>query len=228
MEKLSVLVIATAIATGVSTLAMGDESGQDTAGNSSTQTADVGTRTLKTQSLGISPQVGILGYTNGSGNYVTRGATGLSVDGNLGKYFLSSTGALKDFYVGVASGAVYSHLGSSSTNFFGSNSDDSNNIGADILVVPTNLKVGYYLNDNVRVSAHGGGNLIYTSASQGVNFGQGSWDSGAKWNYFPNAGGDLEIALTPAISITARPDVTFFTTGETLFTGTLGIGFSLL
>jgi hypothetical protein len=228
MEKLSMLVVATSIAIGVSTLSMGAESEQDVAGQSTAQAFDLGTKTLRTESLGISPQVGILAYTNGSGNYVARGASGLTVDGNLGKYFLNQTRAFKDFYVGVTSGAVYSHFGSSSTNFFGSNSDDPDNVGADILVIPTNLKVGYYLTENIRDSGHGGGNLIYTSASQSVNFGQGAWNSGTKWNYYPNAGGDVEVAITPVISLSARPDVTFFTTGETLFTGTLGIHVSVL
>jgi hypothetical protein len=216
------------IATGVSTWAIGDEAGPDMAGQSTASAPGVETKSLKTQSLGLIPQIGVLGYTNGAGNYMTRGATGLTLDGNLGKYFLSNTGALKDFYVGVTSGAVYSHLGSSSTNFFGGNSDDPNNVSADVLVIPTNVKIGYYLSDNIRISAHGGGNLIYTSAAQGVDFGQGSWDPGAKWGYYPNAGGDIEVAVSPLISIVARPDVTFFATGETLFTGTLGVNVSLL
>ena len=157
--------------------------------------SEVATKSLRTETLGISPQVGVLGYTTGDGTYVTRGATGLTFDGNLGKSLLSDSGPLKDFYLGFTTARstriwvlrrlTFSEVTRTIQQCRRGSSHHS-----------YELEVGYYLSDNIRISAHGGGNLIYTSAAQSVNFGQGSWDSGAKWNYFPNAGGDLEVALT--------------------------------
>ncbi len=193
-------------------------------GTSFTTTHDTGQGELSTEAFSLKPEVGVVRYsatTDGGGN--TRAAAGLDMEFNLARL----TGTPTAVYTGIQTGVVYSHLGSAGGSFWGgSGGDQSTDPGANMLLIPADLKVGWNVLDYLRISAHGGGNLTYRSAGNSAAFGPSSGNTGAVWRIFPNVGGDIDVGITRNISLLLRPDVTL-TTGSTLFTGTVGLGINL-
>jgi hypothetical protein len=175
---------------------------------------------LRRETVSIKPQVGMLAFQNFAGENVTRAAAGLSVDANLTNMIISQP---TNLYIGPSTGAIFSHLGSPTSNFFGSNPnpgrDDTDQ--ANMLILPANLKVGYTFGDMFRVSAHGGGNLLYRSVASAI-----PTSSGSDWTIYPNVGGDVEVGLTPNLALTLRPDVTL-TPANDVFSGMLALGFTI-
>ncbi len=219
MNKLSTLLIASGLAMSATVWAA------DT--NTSSATApDTQSHSLRTATLGVSPQVGVMAYKGTNGSYSTRSLAGLAVDGNIGKSVFGDNESTRDLYLGVTTGVFYSRVGSTSANFFGSE-DQNDQTSTSIVIIPTDVKIGYFLSDAVRVAVHGGGNLIYSNAGQAQSLGlSGNGDS--SWKYYLNAGADLDVALSTRVSVVARPDFTFVKTGEALFSGTLGVNVSML
>jgi hypothetical protein len=66
------------------------------------------------------------------------------------------------------------------------------------------------------------------NAAQDVNFSLQNQDTGSRWNFYPDAHGNVELEVTPLISFLARPDLTVFNTGEKIMTTSWGIRFSVL
>jgi hypothetical protein len=129
-------------------------------------------------------------------------------------------------YFGPSFGGLYSHIGSSGSNFIASNSSNlDGNGGANLVEIPLEMKLGYNVTDNVRISAHGGGTLLYRSIADSMQI-DGSNSSASNWKIYPAVGGDLEMALGGRITLDFRPDVTL-TPINTLFTGALGFGVAL-
>jgi len=176
---------------------------------------------LKDELWDFSPQVGVIGVNNLAGNYNLRAAYGLGINANLAP-FLFGDGSY--VYLGISTGGFYSHLGSDTSNLFGQNGSafDPTATSAGLLVIPADLKLGYSFS-SVRLSVHGGGNVTYRNFADSLDLGAASSASGgSSWTMFPNAGADLDVAIARGVNLTARPDFTF-TTGNTLFMGTLGI-----
>ncbi len=189
------------------------------AGSAETSTADMGEyrSALKNEALGIKPQVGAMVFNNPvSGNKDARAAYGATIDLNLTRLATSNPTPV---YLGLSTGGLYSHFGGSNSNFFGTGEGARG--GQNLLLIPANAKIGYNLTDGFRLGAHGGGNVIYRSQQNALSLGSNSVGSGSDWSIFPNAGLDLEFGLGRNAALILRPDMTF-TTGENLFTGTLG------
>ena len=192
------------------------------AGSAETTTADMGEykSALKNETVGLKPQVGVVYFNDPvTGNKDTRAAYGATLDFNFTKM---ATSGPTPFYVGLSTGGIYSHLGGTNANFFGTNGIG----GQNIVQIPANLKVGYNLTDNFRLGVHGGGNVIYRSQANGITLGSGNVGTGSDWSIFPNAGADLEFGIGRNTALIIRPDATF-TTGENLYTGTLGFSIAL-
>jgi hypothetical protein len=176
---------------------------------------------LREELVSVKPQVGAIAFTDAQNESTSRLAAGATADMNLVP-FIDST--LREWYVGPVVGLFYSHLGDTDANFFGANTTAPSGLGgANLAIIPTNLKVGYAFTEFYRISAHGGGNIVYRSVANSLNLGAGSNSSDSLWKYYPNVGGDLDIAIARSVALTLRPDVTF-TPGNTVFTGTLGLG----
>ncbi len=175
---------------------------------------------LREETVSVKPMVGVLAYKDALDNNTSRGAAGLSVDGNITNWFTKDP---TNFFVGPQTGAIFSHLGSPTSNFFGTSPDAGQDIsgGANMLIVPANLKAGYNFGNNLRVGAHGGGNVTYRSTASAINTG-----SSNQWVVYPNAGGDVDFGLAPNVSLTLRPDWTI-TPGNDIFSGMLGLGVNL-
>jgi hypothetical protein len=130
-------------------------------------------------------------------------------------------------YVGISTGGLFSHLGSATSDFWGSNpSSVVNSPGANMLLIPANLKIGVNMGDAVRLSARGGGNVIYRSEGVAMNIGSSTATTGNIWRIYPNVGGDLDIGLTRGLTLGFRPDYTF-TPGGNIFVGTMALGISI-
>ena len=186
------------------------------------QSSSILAASLRDEVVGISPQFGAIGISDLSGSYTTRMAEGISLSFNLVPVISAD---LKDYYLGVSTGVFYSHLGSNSSNFFGANANsaDFSSGGANLALIPVDLKVGYNVSDRVRVSAHGGGNLTYRSVGSSADFGATTSGTDQEvWRIFPNAGADVEFTVAKDITLTARPDFTI-TPGNAIYMGTLGI-----
>jgi len=179
-------------------------------------------QSLRDEVVGISPQVGIIGYSDLNGQYTSRMAEGLNLSFNVIPLVAQDS---KDLYAGISTGIYYAHLGAHSSNFFGSSSDESDftSSGSNLAVIPVDIKVGYNLSDSLRLSAHGGGNLTYRSVASTADFGTAtSGNDQEAWRIFPNAGADFEWTVAKDVTLTARPDFTG-TTGRVLYMTTVGI-----
>lgn len=176
---------------------------------------------LRDEVVSVKPHLGVIAFSDALGGDTSRALGGLSVDMNMASTIDKEW---KDFYVGPSTGAYYSHLGSTTSNFFGTNPDLAiTDPGANFLLIPVNLKVGYTFMDNFRIAAHGGGNVIYRSVASSLFLGDSSFEAGSTWKMFPSVGGDMEFGLGKNVSLSLRPDVTI-TPGNELFVGTLGLG----
>lgn len=191
---------------------------------SSTGASDLGSGYLRNEVVGIKPEVGVLAFKDQFGSNTSRGAVGLDIDYNVTKSFISGP---TNFYIGPQTGLIYSHQGSLSSNFLGTNPDATvTDPGANVFIIPANLKVGYNFSDALRIAAHGGGNVVYRSIASSLNLGESSAQSGSAWKLFPNVGADVELGLAKNVALLLRPDWTI-SPQDTFFTGMLGLGVAI-
>jgi len=155
-----------------------------------------------------------------------RMAYGLEIDWNAAPLFGEMME--KDMFFGPTVGFIYSHLGAPTSDFIGRNPDNEalGQAGSNMAVIPTNLKVGYNVAEAVRLSAHGGGNIIYRSVANSINLGDDSTGSDSLWKYYPNAGADIEFGLGQNAALSLRPDWTF-APNDDLFMGTVALAIGL-
>jgi hypothetical protein len=190
---------------------------------STTTTDNVNGGTLSKSLFEIKPEVGSTTFTNSFGSSDTRGVAGLDVEFNL-------TGLVPQgspLYTGIQSGLIYSHLGQAGSGFFGADSPSNTTApGANMFLIPADAKLGWNVLDQLRLSVHGGGNVIYRSVGSSMNLGSSSGTDSSVWRIFPNAGADLDFQLMRGTTVMLRPDWTV-TPGDTIFTATIGLGISL-
>lgn len=179
---------------------------------------------LKDEKIGIKPQLGVLAYTDQAGENTARAAYGFTLDANIAKMIDNSWNKT---YLGITTGFLFSHLGAPGSNIMGA--DPSNNqgtAGANMFLIPANLKAAYNVYDNFRVGLHGGGNVVYRSIASVSNFGDSSSLPGSVWRLFPNVGADFELELSEHAALMLRPDWTL-TPGTNFFMGTLALSIPL-
>ncbi|MCM2278442.1 MAG: hypothetical protein NDJ89_10240 [Oligoflexia bacterium] len=179
---------------------------------------------LRNEAFGIKPQVGVLAFKDSTGDSTGRMAEGFSLEWNATRAF----GMDQKVYLGPSTGLIFSHLGSATSNFVGTDPDRAvGNAGANLIIIPANLKVGYNISDRYRISAHGGGNMTYRSVANSMRLGATTSSGDADvWRMYPNVGGDVEIAFSRNALLLLRPDLTI-TPGDDFFTGTVGLGITL-
>lgn len=206
----------------VGTAAMAAE--QQTA-TTTTTTTEVTRGYLNDQIVGIKPEWGVIAFTDGVvGNTQGRMSEGIGLDWNIVPVIDKT---YRDIFVGPSTGFVYSHLGDPGSNFVGTNTATPVGTGgANLLMIPADLKVGYTFMNNFQIAAHGGGNVIYRSVGSSMALGSSSATTGPVWRIFPNVGADLEVGVAKNVSVLLRPDWTI-TPGNNFFTGTVGLGILL-
>lgn len=191
------------------------------AGISETTTTEVESGYLQNEGFGLKPHAGVIVFNDPVEEDTTRGVVGLVMSWNLARAFEYSTPA----YIGIETGGFFSHLGAPGSNFFGSDDNGIGGGGANMVLIPANLKIGIAPVDSVRLSAHGGGNVLYRSQASAINAGAGVGGEDI-WRIYPNVGGELEFALGRNAALSLRPDWTI-TPGDDFFVGTLGLGLAI-
>jgi hypothetical protein len=199
-----------------------DDNSANTA-TTTTTTTEVTHGYLRDEKVGLKPEVGVAAYTDEFGNATSRVAVGFDLDWNI---LNSVAPEMGDTFLGIDTGLIYSHLGSPTSNFWGSSATTIQNASGNMFLIPADVKAGYTFADKYRLSVHGGGNIMYRSVASSLYLGDSSFQSGSVWRLFPNVGADLEIALGRNAALLLRPDVTL-TPGNTLFTGMLALGVTL-
>jgi hypothetical protein len=188
-------------------------------------------KTLVDEKIGIKPQVGVVNYRDASNAKSNRALYGATVDFNMAGFANNMLGMQHNsgLYLGPQTGFLFSHIGAVGGTFFGdsgaqggtpnvANSDP----GANMFMIPANLKAGWTLY-GFRASAHGGGNVIYRSSAASVLVGKNTpITTGSKWGMLPDAGAELEYGVLNGGAVIARSDWTFGGS-NTMFTGTLGL-----
>ncbi|MFL5814158.1 MAG: hypothetical protein ACJ763_11325 [Bdellovibrionia bacterium] len=179
--------------------------------------------TLRNEVFALRPNAGAIVYHDTTDATTTRAIYGLTADWNFAGAFTDNPTA----FVGLSTGGLFSHLGSATSDFWGSSpSSVVNSPGANMLIIPANLKVGVNMGDAVRLSARGGGNVLYRSEGVSMNVGPSTATTSQIWRVYPNVGGDLDIGLARGVTLGLRPDYTF-TPGGNLFVGTVALGVSI-
>jgi len=180
--------------------------------------------TLKSEIIGLKPQAGIITFRDDLNDRNTRFVVGMTIDANLlGSLKLKSGKP----YLGPSTGAIFSHIGASQSNFFGFDAPRGLDSGSNILLLPLNLKAGWTFGENFRIAAHGGANIIYTNATQSVRIGPtGASATQEDWSSRANIGGDLEVGLGRHVGLMFRPDWTFVSDNP-IFTATAAVVFPL-
>jgi hypothetical protein len=192
------------------------------AGISETTTDEVQGGYLQNEGFGLKPHAGVVVFNDPIEEDTTRGIVGIQLSWNLARAFEYST----PLYFGIETGGFFSHLGAPGSNFFGSDDNGLGGGGANMVLIPANLKVGIAPVESVRLSAHGGGNVLYRSVANAINTGTSSVGGEDVWRIYPNVGGELEFALGRNAALTLRPDWTI-TPGDDFFVGTLGLGLAI-
>jgi hypothetical protein len=171
---------------------------------------------------GLKPQVGVMVFKpvqNGvTQDTDARAMIGATLDVNL---FRLASEDLRQFYGGVSTGILASHVGRADANLFGAG---DNGGAGNVFLVPLNLKVGYNVNEAFRVSAHGGANAVYRTVGNRFNFGDQGNTAGDDWTLYPNVGLDFEFGKK--VSLMVRPDFTI-TPEDEVFTGTFALSIPL-
>jgi hypothetical protein len=183
-----------------------------------TRTGDLGRLYNGNEMLGVKPALGVINYNAADGSYTTRATYGLAGELNLAAPIGID---FTRYFVGVQTGAAYSHLGPSDSNFFGAGSE-GNGGGANLLLIPANIKVAYSPLAALRVGAHGGANVIYRSIANSIAIDE----TDLNWRLTPNAGLDFDVAFSKGVSLSIRPDVTFAPV-KNVYTASAALGIAL-
>src|SRR5262249_32485589 len=95
---------------------------------------------LKNDILTFKPALGAVAYNDVTKTGPSRFALGLLLDASFTPAFRED---MRWLYVGLTTGGIFSHLGSASSNFFGTSpSSISSPTGANMFLIPLNLAIG--------------------------------------------------------------------------------------
>jgi hypothetical protein len=176
---------------------------------------------LRDEAVGINPQFGILSLDNLVDDGQTRAVGGLTVDINVLRRVNTEGG--RPFF-GPSTGVLYSHLGTATSNFIGTDGTGGRDDGTHLLLIPFNLKAGYTIGDVFRPSVHAGGTLLYNNRPSVPTGIQATTDSTTTVRV--NVGLDFEFGLGKSVALMLRPDW-IFAEDNTIFVGTLGLVFPI-
>jgi hypothetical protein len=203
------------------TAARADDS--TTTNQSETTTHDNGPGSLTSSKLDFEPMAGALVYKDALGSTTSRGIVGLGLSSNM----LSIAMGSSPVYLGPDTGLFFAHQGSASSDFIGTDPSAAvNSAGANLFLIPANLKLAVNLADFLQIGAHGGGNVIYRSDLGATQLSSNEGTVGTHWGLYPNVGADVNFQFVRGVTISFRPDWTL-TTGNNLFSGMVGLNFNL-
>jgi len=192
--------------------------------NTTTTESNEVTRGVFGSPFTVTPAVGALGFQDPTGTYTSRITEGLLLNFDAGSAIMrGSSGQIK---LGLESGLLYSHLGSSGSNFFGSNAGVQNQESANSFLVPIELTAGYALTDSFLATLNLGTNMLYRSIPGSMLVGRSDNTGGTSVDFFPSAGLELGWTAGSVVGIKLRGDY-IPTPLDDMFTATLGATFAL-
>jgi hypothetical protein len=222
MRRLIPCVITTAVLAISSSVAWGAQSDEQI-GTSTASNIVPSQGNLTNELAGLKPEIGIVGFHDSDGLNTTRGSIGLHYDMNVANLV---AGGYSRFYLGPSFGALYSHIGAAGASWFGSSPSVNNGTaGGNLVQFPLEAKMGYDVLDNMRLSVHGGGNVMYRSIAGEMSIDQFTGPN-SRWTIYPAVGGDVEFGITKNVALDIRPDVTL-TPLNTVLNATVGVGIAL-
>ncbi|MGK5089521.1 hypothetical protein WDW86_18370 [Bdellovibrionota bacterium FG-2] len=195
---------------------------EDTSQQTQAEAKEITRGYLRDEKVAVKPQLGVVAFNEPSTNNTrSRFATGVTAEMNAVPFVDKTMAA---WYLGPSTGLIFSHLGADTSNFVGSNQEagSQGQPSANLLIIPTNLKVGYAFTDYYRLAAHGGGNIVYRSVGSSILLDKSDVTSDTQWKYYPNVGADLDVAISPNLALSVRPDWTL-TPDDKIFMGTVAL-----
>ncbi|MGZ3688199.1 MAG: hypothetical protein ACXWP5_10625 [Bdellovibrionota bacterium] len=206
LKILGTTMMLTALGTGAAAWAQDDNVANVT--QATGESVDSKNNLLEREIVGILPQIGLVGYQDPTiGSFQYRAIYGFTADVDLLPAINPNLG---QFFIGPTVGFLYSHLGDPGGGLFGSTvgTVQAGQGGANLLILPVDLKVGYNMTNWARLSAHGGGNVMYQSNTGAMNVSSNSPAApSSTWSMFPNIGADLEFGMGRTV-LAIRPDFT--------------------
>ena len=189
--------------------------------SSVTEKGNLSSGLLKDEIVSLKPEFGVATYTAPNNQGQGRATYGILSDLNFSKTLPPEWGPI---YLGITSGLMFTHLGSATSNFWGSDpSQVVTDPGANMLLFPADIEAGWAMNNNARLAIHGGANVLYRSVANSIDMGDSSSVPGSVWRLFPNLGVDFDYSIGRNVAISIRPDLTL-TPGNNVFIAAVGVG----
>ena len=180
----------------------------DVANTSTSNANEVKATSLRKEAFAIRPEIGFMNYQDNTSTSTTSATFGFMADMNAINSLDLAGMSGGNWYLGASTGVTYSRVGT---------------FGSTFLSVPLNLKFGTLLTEFCRVSIHGGGDATYRSTALAMQLeSPGAVSSNARLDLFPNAGGDVDVAITNHLVASFRPDV-IFNSGKSVFSGAFSL-----
>lgn len=168
--------------------------------------------------LGIKPAVGVNTYNDDAGGRSSRLSYGIATELNLA----SPIGIdFTRWFVGPQTGFTFSHLGRADGNFVGASGAGAD-AGANLVVIPVNLKLAVAPVKWLRTGVHGGANVLYRSIASAIRIDE----TDLNWRLVPNVGADFDFAISKAVALSIRPDWTLSST-QSMYSATAALGIAL-
>jgi hypothetical protein len=216
MQKVLVCLITTAAL--MATAAWAQEGVYE--GGRTEREATEATRGVYESPLTISPQVGVFGFADGTNSYTSRVVEGFTLDLNVMPF-------MRTAHAGIRSGLLFSHIGAAGSNFFGANSPDGNNAGANTFLIPIELFANGRVAEKVVAGLQFGTTAVYRSISTSMNTGRAVDTSAASsTEFFPSLGLNVGWEVSKSVAVALRGDY-MITPGSDMFTTSLGATFPI-
>lgn len=191
----------------------------ETAAPTSTQESHALTRLyLGNEMVGIKPAVGFNVYNDAAGSRSLRASYGIAAEMNAAALIGAD---YTRWFVGPQTGFTFSHLGQASSNWVGTNGNGAD-AGANLVLIPVNLKAAVAPTSWMRAGVHGGGNVLYRSIASSIRID----NTDLNWRMIPNIGADIDFAFGKSVALSIRPDWTLSST-DSLFSATAALGITL-
>ena len=172
----------------------------------------------------VKPMLGMVNFIDARRDRDARASIGVTGLYNVMK---DAGGDSSLWLAGPETGVVYSHLGDPGSGFFGAGSTNTaaGHSGANVLMIPANLKVGYNVINDLRVALHGGANIFYRNEVAAMVL-TDSDTSDKNWTALPNVGAEFQYAVSRNAAVALRPDWTI-ATNRNVISAMLSVGVAL-
>jgi hypothetical protein len=158
---------------------------------------------LNREMLGLRPAIAFTEFSDFNNHRSLRFGVGMTIDYNAAQML-----GLNPYRttLGIQSGILLHHVGDTDSSLFGAGTPSVNRgqAGANLAMMPLNLRYGTAVMDELRISIHAGANAFYRNVLSSVRL----TDNEKTWTLLPNVGADFEFSLSRSVALNVRPDWT--------------------